>query len=203
MLLTRMCTNTQNRMQARAAEAELLGLLEEEEAKASKKQQKKGKGKGGGAGKGGEPEGATAAAAGLTVVSLADSDGEEEEGKAAAVAAGEQEHSEEGPLQGAAQLPPLSEEEAFVLARAEVEAPDFVCPLLRRVMRDVALASDGFSYERAAIEAHIRRCQAGALCVLCFAFGGGGGVCGVVWCGVLIGRGFGWGWRFACWPTAP
>ena len=56
----------------------------------------------------------------------------------------------------------MSEEEAFILARAEAEAPDFICPLTRRLMRDVALSSDGFSYERAAIEAHIRRCQAGA-----------------------------------------
>ena len=90
-------------------------------------------------------------------MSLADSDAEEEK---EAAAAGEQQPEQE--LQGGARPPPLSEEEAFILARAEAEAPDFVCPLTRRIMRDAALASDGFSYERAAIEAHIRRCQAGA-----------------------------------------
>jgi len=37
-----------------------------------------------------------------------------------------------------------------------------VCPQTRRVVVVPALASDGFSYERAAIEAHIQRCPAGA-----------------------------------------
>ena len=143
-------------IQARAAKAELLGLLEEEDAKASKKQQKKAKkkGKGKGKGEGGKEagRGIDGAAAGLAAMSLAGSDAEQEK----AAAGGRQ------PPQTGAQPPPLSEEEAFILARAEAEAPDFICPLTRRIIREVALASDCFSYERAAIEAHIRRCQAGA-----------------------------------------
>lgn len=65
----------------------------------------------------------------------------------------------------------LSEEEAFILARARAEAADFVCPLTGRLMQVVALASDGFSYEQAAIEAHMARCRAGAFDVLGWVLG--------------------------------
>lgn len=66
--------------QVRAAETELLGLLEQEEAKASKRQQKKAKKKGKRKDIGGKEAGwgADGAVAGLAAMSLADSDGEEE-----------------------------------------------------------------------------------------------------------------------------
>jgi hypothetical protein len=156
---------THTQPQARAAEAELLGLLEQEEAEAGGHKQgggggggkmqkdKKGRGRGRGKGRGkgdgsgaqpkekeqeqeqGADAGEDGAAAALAAVSLADDGGGEA---------------------------PLSEEGAFILARAREEAPDFVCPLSDRIMQTVALASDGFSYERVAIEAHIERCRAGA-----------------------------------------
>lgn len=49
------------------------------------------------------------------------------------------------------------------LTSSRAEAPDLVCPLTKRLMKEVALASDGFSYEWAAIEAHVARSRAGAL----------------------------------------
>lgn len=145
---------------ARTAEAELLRLLEEEEAAAtgqtqqaaggggSKKQKKKGTGKAK-KGDGGMQAGAAVAA-----------EQEQECDAVAAALAAVSVDDKDGGDGGEAQR--LSEEDSFVLARAWDKAPDFICPLLGRIMQRVALASDGYSYEWLAIEAHVVRCQAGA-----------------------------------------